>query len=494
MVNNLLKQFIKESSLSENNKLSIKFLVDSINGEINQFTDKSYLFEGSPGIGKTYFVESFLKMLDFPVLYLGPFKLEGKNIRKFDSLKQIMEEIHSLEKGIIYLDDIQNSLEFERDGMGDPHLNDIEGKRFLNLLELVKRSNKKLFLIMTVNDSSFMEDSWKDRIETFIDLLEPFEKSKKIFLNKKYGNLIGKNIINEIASKSIGYNFRNLDEVIRMAYRFGNGIINLKSTNKAFSSYTPSGLANYDIEFKSNLNFNNVFGHNKIKKELKKLALYKNNKNKLDKLQIKRNNFFIFSGNHGIGKTHMARALAGELKLPLIKISAWDIHSPRHGITKIMNTASRYKNCIILIDEADKLLGLHAYSMEEEGVLLGEMNRQIDDAAREIKSIIILSVNNLTRLGKAMKDRFTVLEFNNPPIEDRREFVNNLISKSGLNLSVTAEDIAQMTDGRNYRDIQRIWNDVVFYYLENKEMDKNILTDLIVPININERRVHTGIG
>ena len=494
-MNSEIKQFIKESSLSEESKLSIKFLVQSIEGEVNQFTDKSYLLEGDPGIGKTYFVENLLKMLDFPILYLGPFKLENKNVRRFNNLKQVMEELPSIEKGIIYIDDLQNSLEFERDGMGDVHLTDSESKRFLNLLEIIKRTNKKIFLIMTVNDPSFMEDPWRDRIETSISLVEPSENNKKEFLKKKYSSLIGKRIISEIAKKTIGYNFRNLDEVIRIAYRIGAGTFNINSINKAIGSFTPSGLAHFKVDFKTKLNFNDVIGHDKIKRELKKIDLYVKNRKKMEKLQIKRSNLLIFSGTYGVGKTHLARALAGELSLPIIMIRAEDLHhrpTPFFGIRMIMDAAKRYKNCIVFIDEADKLLGMNACSLEEEGAILSEFNKQVDDALRNPESIIILSVNNLLRLGKAMKDRFNVIEFSKPTFEDRREFITRMIEKSELKLDISAIDLAEKTEDRNYRDLQKIWNDIVFYYLENNKMDKDILDNLLAPYQQQTKSI--GIG
>lgn len=483
-----VKQFIKESSLSAEDKLSIKFLADSIEKGINQFTDKTFLFEGDPGIGKTYFVENLLKMLDFPIFYLGPFKFDCKNVSSFDNFKELMTQLHDIKEGIIYIDDIQNSLDVERDGMGEVHLKDSEGKRFISLLEFVKRSNKKIFLVMTVNDSDFMEECWRDRIETRITLLEPSEKSKKIFLNNKYSNLIGNKIIKEISSKTIGYNFRNLDELIRIAYRIGEGKFTLNGVGKALSSYTPTGLSYFNVEPRIKMNLNDVIGNAEIKRELKKLALYIKKRRKLEKLQIKKNNLLIFAGDHGIGKTHMARALAGELKIPLIKFNAHDLQGPG----KFIFAAKRYGNCILFIDEADKHFGLHSYAMEEEGNFLADFNKGVDDASNEIKGIVILSVNNTLRLGRALKERFNIVEFHKPSYEDRKEFVKKLMEKSGLRLDINEEDIASITEGKNYRDMQRLWNDLVFYYLDNNQMNKGILQNLFSPLN--SQACPVGIG
>jgi len=473
-----IKQFIKESSLSNEDKLSIKFLVDSLENGINQFTDKTFLFEGAPGIGKTYFVESLLKMLDFPIFYLGPFKFESKNIKSFENFKQLVSHVKEIEEGIVYIDDIQNSLEVERDGMGEVHLEDAEGKRFIALLESIKRSKKKLFLIMTVNDSDFMEECWKDRIETSITLLEPSEKSKKVFLKKKYSNIMGKKIINEIASKTIGYNFRNLDELIRIAYRIGEGKFSLHAIGEALSSYTPTGLSYFSVEPRINLGFKDVIGNLEIKKELKKLSLYIKQRKKLEKLQIKKSNLLVFSGDHGIGKTHMARALAGELKIPLIKFDSNDLG---RGPRKFLFAAKRYGNCVLFIDEAEKHFGLHSYALEEEGNFLADFNKGIDDASNEIKGIVILSVNNTLRLGKALRERFNIIEFRKPSYEDRKEYIRKLLEKSQLSMNFDAEDIASTTEGRNYRELQRIWNEIVFYYLDNNEMNKDIVRSIISP-------------
>lgn len=488
-MDNKFKQFIKESSLSEENKFSIKFLVDSIENGVNQFTDKTFIFEGDPGIGKTYFVENLLKMLNFPIFYLGPFKFENKNVKSFNNFKQLVANLRNIKEGIIYIDDIQNSLNIQRDGLGEVRLEDREGKRFIGLLEFVKRSSKKIFFIMTVNDSDFMEECWRDRIETVIHLLEPNEKSKKAFLSKKYSSLMGNKIIKEIASKTIGYNFRNLDELIRITYRIGEGKFTLNAVGKALSSYTPTGLSYFNVEPRIKMGFNDVIGNKEIKEDLKKLKLYIQKRKKLEKLQIKKNNLLIFCGDHGIGKTHMARALAGELKIPLIKFNSCDLD---RGPAKFIFAAKRYGNCVLFIDEAEKHFGMNSFSMEQEGDYLADFNKGIDDASNEIKGIVILSVNNPLRLGRALRERFNVVEFHKPSYEDRKEFARKLMEKSGLKLEINEEDIAGMTEGKNYRDLQRMWNDIVFYYLDNNDMNKNILQNLFTSSNSQASPV--GIG
>ena len=152
-----------------------------------------------------------------PILFLGPFKIEHKDSTQCKTLKELFDKLIKTPEAIVFIDDLQNSLKTEYDGLGEMKVTDSERKIFLSMLEHVKRSKNRKFLFITLNDEFILEESWIDRIETRIELDIPKEKSKKIFLTSKYSSILKKSLINDISEKSMGYNFRNLDELIKIA-------------------------------------------------------------------------------------------------------------------------------------------------------------------------------------------------------------------------------------------------------------------------------------
>lgn len=477
-----LKQFINQSNLSDEDKLSFFYLVERLeNKDLNEFTDRSFLFEGDPGIGKTYFVKNLLSLLEIPVIYLGPFDFNSKNIRRVHSLKEILESLDKREVEIIFIDDLNNSLDFIYDGMGEMKLEDSERKRLLKLLDLVRELKNQKILFTTLNDSSFMEESWQDRIERKITMEEPNEKSKKIFLKEKYSSLLNKPLIKDLSQKTVGYNFRNLEEVIKIGYREGKGIIKRNMINSILSHYKPSGLK-YELVLNNKLKFNDVIGNEGIKQELSKISHWIKNYKKLKKYGVKRANLLIFSGKNGVGKTHMATALAGELDCMLVKINVEDFYGHKglfHTVSDILKKTKRFRNCIFFIDEADKIFGRDPYSLEGEGPALAEFSIKFDNLLSRPQGIVVFAVNNVLRMGNALKDRFNIINFDLPKQDDRSEFIKRMMRKCDINLNITPEEIASSTEGYNYRDLEKLWNDIIFYYIQNNTFNSEVLRTFI---------------
>ena len=81
-----------------------------------------------------------------------------------------------------------------------------------------------------------------------------------------------------------------------------------------------------------------------------------------------------------------------------------------------------------------------------------------------------------------------MIKFDNPSFENRKEFAKRLIEKGNLNLNIDEDFFARVTENMNYRQMQRIWNDCIFYYLQNNTMDQNIFTEFISETRLNINR------
>jgi len=488
-MNQEIKQLLKDANLTEDDSLTMQFFVSAVEDGLTDFHEKTFLFKGDPGIGKTYFVEHLLKSLDMPIFFLGPFKFEHKNCTQFDNFKKLYEELLKTDRCIAFIDDLQNSFEFERDGMGE-WLTDSERKTFLNMLEHIKRSKQKKFLFITLNDDASFEESWLDRLEMHVELEEPKEKSKKAFLLNKYKKYLSNSMINELAEKSMGYNFRNLDELIKIAFRKGSGRITKNSIKQALSSYVPTSMAHYDIVHKTGIRFEDIIGQENLKRDLNYLKTYIKNPRFFTKNGIERSNMLIFSGPPGAGKTFMAKAIAGELDIPLVNLSAIDLHrgGPIMGVRQIARTARRFRNCVVFIDEVDKLIG--SQMMSEEDAVIGSLEAELDGIRDKTKAIIIMTMNNKSRFGSAFHDRIPSYDFNLPSKKERKDFLEKKINKSRLPVNENnISSIINETENKSFRQVDKIWNNILFKIMDNP--DVKIKNNILLA---NEEQINNAIN
>lgn len=464
------RQFLEESSISEDDYPVFEFLAESLKKEeLNEFATKSFLIQGDPGVGKTYFVENLIKKLNLPIIFLGPFSLEHSEVTSCKNLKEVYTQLKKVKEAAVFLDDLQNTLQTEY-SMGECMVQDSERKIFLNLLEHLKRSKEKKVLFMTLNDDEFLESSWIDRIESRIFMDEPKEAAKEKFLAKKYSKLISKPLIKEISERTMGYSFRNLEDVLKIAYCEGNGTITKDSVKKAISNYSLPALSRYEVIQDTETSFKDVVGNEKLKNDLAFLKQYLKHPKFFKKNQIESSNVLMFSGPPGVGKTHMVKALAGELDIPLVNVRAVDLINPAGpliALFRISKLARRLRNCIIFVDEFDKVIGQPTFS--EDTATLAGFEEEIDGIKERTKCIVILALNQKSRFGAAFHDRIPCFSFSYPSEAERREFLKIKMQASEIDFSESQLNaIVRQTENTSYRQIKKIWNDILFNLMEKQ--------------------------
>jgi len=92
---------------------------------------------------------------------------------------------------------------------------------------------------------------------------------------------------------------------------------------------------------------------------------------------------------------------------------------------------------------------------------------QLDDL-EEKGAIVIMSVNNSARLTRALSDRSKILRFPNPSENQRKMFFGSLLKKSEAKFSFKEDKFVDLTKGYNFRQMRRLWNECIFYYMEKK--------------------------
>lgn len=178
--------------------------------------------------------------------------------------------------------------------------------------------------------------------------------------------------------------------------------------------------------------------------------------------------YYIFDGPPGTGKTFAVKCLAEELDMEITRIELSKIEG---GFAKCIleEISEKQKGAIIFIDEIDKCLGKHTV-FDKVSSMEGEFQQLIDGIGsfkRLFKGIFIVNTNEAWRLSESLRDRFQVITFSLPDEEDRKQFFEEKLEhldedlKNTLKQSFSLDGLASKTAGKSYREMNRLWTDVV---------------------------------
>lgn len=217
----------------------------------------------------------------------------------------------------------------------------------------------------------------------------------------------------------------------------------LEKCLKQPASSGPAGEANEDDqseEFfhdpkveKPGISFKDVGGLGQVKKEidlkiikpLQHQALY-------EAYGKKTGGGILLYGPPGCGKTHLARATAGEVKAKFINVGINDvldmwIGNSEKNLHDIFETARRHKPCVLFFDEIDAL-GANRSDMKQSAGrhLINQFLSELDGLENDNDGLLILGATNAPwHLDPAFRrpGRFDRIIFVSPPDEESRETI-----------------------------------------------------------------------
>lgn len=139
----------------------------------------------------------------------------------------------------------------------------------------------------------------------------------------------------------------------------------------------------------SALTFNDVGGLEKILKELCELLLHLKHPEVYEHIGLTAPRGFLLHGPPGSGKTLLANAIAGQLKVPLIEVAATELVAGISGeseerIREVFEKAATVAPCVLFIDEVD--------------VISANRNNAQKDLERRIVSQLLSSLDALGQL------------------------------------------------------------------------------------------------
>jgi SpoVK/Ycf46/Vps4 family AAA+-type ATPase len=175
----------------------------------------------------------------------------------------------------------------------------------------------------------------------------------------------------------------------------------------------------------------------------------------------------LFVGPPGTGKTSVARAISGQLKIPIVEVKLSQIADQYLGetaknIDRVFELARRLSPCILFIDEFDFVA--KARATDEHAALKRAVNtllKAIDEISLVEHGVLVIgATNHPTILDHAAWRRFDeIVEFTLPDKEMRKKILD-IILKS-IEGTFDTEEIAKISEGYSGSDLRLIAREAV---------------------------------
>ncbi len=223
------------------------------------------------------------------------------------------------------------------------------------------------------------------------------------------------------------------------------------------------------------VNFDDVAGCEEAKEEVSELVDFLKDPGKFTKLGGKIPRGVLMVGNPGTGKTLLARAIAGEAKVPFFTISGSDFVEMFVGVgasrvRDMFEQAKKHAPCIIFIDEIDAV-GRHRGAglgggHDEREQTLNQLLVEMDGFEGNEGVIVIAATNRPDVLDPALLrpgrfDRQVVVPL--PDIKGREQILKVHLRKVPISDDVQPKYIARGTPGFSGADLANLVNEAALF-------------------------------
>jgi cell division protease FtsH len=226
------------------------------------------------------------------------------------------------------------------------------------------------------------------------------------------------------------------------------------------------------VETKTGVKFEDVAGADEAKGELKEVVEFLKNPERYGRLGARVPKGILLVGPPGIGKTLLARAVAGEAGVPFFSISGSEFVEMFVGVgaarvRDLFEQARKMKPCIIFIDELDSLgrsrtAGIMGGGNDEKEQTLNQLLAELDGFDPR-EGIVLLAATNrpeildpaLTRAGRF--DRQIALD--RPDRQARVAILKVHIKKIKAAPGIDLDRIAGITPGFSGADLANLVNE-----------------------------------
>ena len=248
-----------------------------------------------------------------------------------------------------------------------------------------------------------------------------------------------------------------------------------------------------------NINFSNVAGLIEEKEELEEFVDFLKNPKKYIDLGARIPKGVLLEGPPGTGKTLLAKAVAGEAKVPFFTISGSDFVEMFVGVgasrvRDLFAEAKKNAPCIIFIDEIDAVARRRGTGMggghDEREQTLNQMLVEMDGFGVNEGIIVMAATNRVDILDPAILrpgrfDRKVLV--GRPDVVGRKGILEVHAKNKPLGEDVDLEKIAQITSGFTGADLENLLNEAAIIAAKSDRA-------FIIQEDIDKALIKVGVG
>ena len=238
----------------------------------------------------------------------------------------------------------------------------------------------------------------------------------------------------------------------------------------------------FDKGKSTNITFKDVAGLEGAKEEVEEIVDFLKSPNKYTALGAKIPKGALLIGPPGTGKTLLAKAVAGEAKVPFFSLSGSDFVEMFVGVgasrvRDLFKQAKEKAPSIIFIDEIDAIgrsrsRGQSFGSNDERENTLNQLLTEMDGFGTNSGVIILAATNRVDILDRALMragrfDRQIYVDM--PDLNERKEIFEVHLKPIKLDDSVNVDLLARQTPGFSGADIANICNEAALIAARGKK-------------------------
>ena len=274
---------------------------------------------------------------------------------------------------------------------------------------------------------------------------------------------------------------------------------------RAFSFGDSRARVIHPNDDRNRITFNDVAGNIEAKQELQEIVEFLRYPKKFFAIGAKIPKGVLLDGAPGTGKTLLARAVAGEARVPYYYLSGSEFVEMFVGVgasrvRDLFRMAKENAPAIIFIDEIDAVgrhrgIGMGGGNDEREQTL-NQILVEMDGFEPHEKVIVLAATNRSDVLDMALLrpgrfDRRVTLEL--PDRKDRGKIIQTHLEKKPCDDSINIQTVAERTAGFSGADLESLANEAAILAARNnrKKISQSDMLNSIEKVMIGpERRSH----